>query len=272
MEASYEVLAGAWKALRGMSGAAVREVACVGARRTLLVADIVNAPRAPTIAIAAGIHGDEPIGPWALLTLVRDGLLDRRFNYRCWPCMNPSGYALGTRENADGADVNRSFSRGGTTPEARAILTANRDRAFVLTLDLHEDFEAGGFYCYEPVVGGSAPLSAHVVRALDEAGFPIQALHDGFDLGYPQEALHLRVLERGRVLPDTKAEMAYFDGWPYSLALLRRAAKRSLTFETPRCLPWNERLAMQRVAAVAAIAQLRPQSACEEYISPAETM
>ncbi|HEX3549955.1 MAG TPA: succinylglutamate desuccinylase/aspartoacylase family protein, partial [Candidatus Elarobacter sp.] len=91
---------------------------------------------APTVSIHAGVHGDERAAPWALLSIVRDGLLDARFAYRMWPCLNPSGYAAGTRANAEGDDINRSFSRGGTTPESRAVLTANRDRRFVLALDL----------------------------------------------------------------------------------------------------------------------------------------
>jgi protein MpaA len=266
---SYAELVAAWKSLRGMQGASIREVACVGANRTLLVADLRNDPAAPLVAIAAGVHGDEPAGPWAILSLVRDGLLDRSFNYRCWPCNNPSGYVLGTRANAEGEDINRSFSRGGSTPEARAILTANRDRKFVLTLDLHEDFEAEGFYCYEPVIDDRAPYGAHVVRAVDDAGLPLQELRDDFDLGYPIEAVHLRGLERGRVLPNTAAEMAFFEGWPYSLALLRRAARRSLTFETPRMLPWDERLALHRIAVVTALAHVRAVMDGDEYISPA---
>ena len=228
----------------------------VGASRTLLVVEVVCAARAPTVAIAAGVHGDEPAAPWALLAIVRDGLLASDFNYRLWPCTNPSGYALGTRANADGRDINRSFNRGGETPEARTIITANRDRQFVLTLDLHEDFEADGFYCYEPMVEGTAPYGASVVRALDDAGFPVQMLSDAFDLGYAPEATHLRALERGRVLPDARAEMAFSDGWPYSLFLLRRAARRSMTLETPRRRPWNDRLAMHRVAVCAALARI----------------
>lgn len=242
-------------------------MACVGAQRTLLVADMTNLPGAPVIALAAGVHGDEPAGPWALLSIVRDGLLDRRFNYRCWPCTNPSGYVLGTRENAEGNDINRSFKRGGSTPESRAILAANRDRKFALTLDLHEDFEADGFYCYEPVIDDRAPYGTHVVRAIDDAGFPVQALHDDFDLGYADDALHLRGLERGRVLPDTAAEMAFSEGWAYSLALLRRAARRSLTFETPRGLDWNDRLAIHRTAVVTAIGSAAGIIAADEYIS-----
>ncbi len=142
-----------------MRGARVREVACVGAPRTMLAVDLGD-PQLPLVSLSAGVHGDEPAAPWALLTIVRDGLLDPRFGYRIWPCLNPTGYAGGTRENAEGADVNRSFSRGGTTPEARTVFTANRDRRFVLALDLHEDFEAEGCYVYEPLRRGFASFYA----------------------------------------------------------------------------------------------------------------
>jgi hypothetical protein len=39
--------------------------------------------------------------------------------------------------------------------------------------------------------------------------------------------------------------------------LLRRAAKRSLTVESPRRLPWDERIAIHRIALVAALDCLR---------------
>ncbi len=218
-----------------------------------MLAEIPASPGAPVITISAGVHGDEPAAPWALLSLVRDRLLDRAFGYRIWACTNPSGYVRGTRENAEGIDINRSFGRGGVSPEARAIVTANRDRSFALAIDLHEDFEATGFYLYEPVVDGAAPLGAAIVRAMDDAGFPVQQLDDEFELGYPPEARHLRALERGRVLPDPNAERAFFEGTPYSLYMLRRAAKRALTIESPRTLPWNDRIAIHRTAVIVAV-------------------
>jgi hypothetical protein len=250
---TYDALVAGWKATRGRRDVSVREVACVGAPRTLVLADIAGPPGAPTIALHAGVHGDEPAAPWALLSLVRDGLLDRAFGYRIWACTNPTGYAAGTRENVEGDDINRSFGRGGQTPEARAIVTSNRDRTFALAIDMHEDYEADGFYLYEPVVGKRAPFGAEIVRAIDEAGFPVQPLDDAFELGYPPEAHHLRTLERGRVLPDPDAERAYFSTTPLSLYLLRRAAERALTIETPRTRPWDERIAMHRTAVVVSI-------------------
>src|SRR5580698_6308179 len=123
----YDAVAAAWRSLRPRTGVRIREVACVGAPRTLLVAELGD-PRLPVVTISAGIHGDEPSGVWALHSLVADGLLDPRYGYRLWPCFNPTGFDAGTRANAEGIDVNRSFGRGGTSPEAKAILTANRDR------------------------------------------------------------------------------------------------------------------------------------------------
>jgi hypothetical protein len=249
----YQDLVAAWKALRATRDVSVREVACAGAGRTLLLAEAIARRGAPLVALSAGVHGDEPAGPWALLSIVRDGLLDRRFSYRIWCCTNPSGYERGTRENAEGNDINRSFGRGGTTPESRAIITSNRDRRFALALDLHEDFEAAGFYCYEPLMKGTAPLGASVVRAIDDVGYPVQDLDERFELGYPEEAAHLRILERGRVIPDPVAERAFFPGTPYSLYMLRRCTKRALTIESPRPLDWDARIAIHRIAVVAAL-------------------
>jgi hypothetical protein len=233
----------------------VREIACVGAARTLLIAELGEAS-APTVSIVAGVHGDEPAAPWALHALVRDGLLDTRFAYRIWPCMNPSGYAAGTRTNAEGLDVNRSFSRGGTTPEARAMLTANRDRRFALALDLHEDYEATGSYVYEPLRSGAEPrFSDTIVAALDEAGLPVQTLADDFDLGAPAGAdvQAMYRLGRGRVLVDYDLELRVFPGLPSSIALMYRGAAAALTFESPRPRPWDERIAAHRVAVTATL-------------------
>ena len=228
----------------------MREVACVGAPRALLVAEM-GGPGLPVITLSAGVHGDEPAGPAAILSLVQDGLLDERYAYRIWPCTNPTGFAAGTRENAEGADINRSFERGGRTPEAQAIITANRDRRFILSLDLHEDVEAHGFYCYEP--RGQAALAPAIIEALDAAGLPVQELTPEFDLGYPEDAGHLRSLERGRVLADFVAEAKYYTGLPYSLYIKKKAAQRVLTLESPATLAWRERVAIFRVAVVAAI-------------------
>ncbi len=261
MLSPYEELVRAWESLRGRHGLRLREVACGFAPRTLLVVELGTALDLPVVTIAAGVHGDEPAAPWALLSLVRDGLLDPAFSYRLWPCTNPTGYAAGTRRNIDDEDINRSFDRGGRTPEARAMITANRDRRFALSLDLHEDYEAHGFYCYEPADQAGGLIGARVIEAVREAGFPLQDLSHAYDLGYPPEEQAHLTLEPGRVVYDPVTDLKVLAGMPYSL-FMRRAAQRVLTFETPRPLSWEDRIGMHRTAVVSALTCLTMLEEC----------
>jgi murein peptide amidase A len=251
MNGTYRDYAARWKALRASHGVTVREVACVGAPRTLLCVERGDA-RLPSIALVAGVHGDEPAGPAALLELVERNELDEAFAYRIWPCTNPSGFDTRTRANVDGVDINRTFGRGGQSPEARAVLTANRDRKFELSIDLHEDCDAVGFYCYE-YGGGNVGYAA--LTALDDAGYPIDPLLDTFDKAGPLDDAHCQ-RERGRVTADHLAEAATLGALSYSLAIARNAARHALTFETPAGAAWEARLGMHRAAVRAAISAI----------------
>ncbi len=251
MNGTYRELEQRWKRLRGQAGLRVREVACVGAPRTLLCAEWGDHTR-PSIAIAAGIHGDEPAGPWALLELAESDGLDPSFAYRLWPCTNPTGFDARTRESAGGIDLNRTFGRGGQSPEAKAILIANRDRKFSLSLDLHEDADAVGFYCYEYGVGD---VGRAVVAALDDAGLPVDPLAATFDTAGPLDDAS-SVRERGRITADHVVEAESLGALSYSLAIARNAARRALTFETPSREPCEARLSMHRIAVRAAIAAI----------------
>jgi protein MpaA len=254
---AYDALVERWEALARRVGLRLRPVPCPGVDRTLLLAEFGPAD-APVAHITAGVHGDEPAGPWALYSIVESGLLDPRFGYRIWPCTNPSGNRAGTRTNAEGQDVNRSFSPAALTPESRAIIAETSGRKYAVALDLHEDFEADGFYCYEPVIDGTAPLSHAILTAIESGGFPLQTLDHLFDLGYPsdpEKAAQMRTLERGRVLVNAAAEIRHFAGLPLSLYLLRKAARRYVTMETPRRRPWEDRIAMHRVGVTAALGE-----------------
>ncbi len=244
----YDDLEARWKALRARGDISVREVACAGAARTLLCAEFGDAA-APAVALAAGVHGDEPAGPWALLALFENGPPDARYAYRIWPCTNPSGYRRGTRTNAEGQDVNRSFGRGGQTPETRAIVTANRNRKFALSIDLHEDCDARGFYCYEY---GAGDLGRTVIARLRESGVAIQDL-EACDLGAPFERAEL---DEGVVRPAKTPESDSLGGLSYTMAIARRAAKRALTFETPTAAALEARISIHGIAVKAAIAAL----------------
>ena len=229
----YDDLEARWKALRRRGDVAVREVACEGVPRTLLCAEMGDT-KLPSVTISASFHGDEPAGALALLSLVEQEALDERFAYRLWPCANPSGYRNGTRANAEGTDINRTFARGGSSPEARAMIMANRDRKFVLALDLHEDCDALGFYCYAYDDGGVARRAADSVR---DAGFEVEA--------------------QAVLTPDPQAEREEIGGMSYSLLLIRNAAQRVVTFETPSRAALDRRVGMHARAVRAAIEALR---------------
>ncbi|HMF29733.1 MAG TPA: hypothetical protein VKE42_13225, partial [Candidatus Cybelea sp.] len=201
--------------------------------------------------------GDEPAGPWALLQVVEHGGLRPEFSYRIWPCTNPSGLIAQTRESADGIDVNRTFGDDGASPEASAIVAANRGMTFDLSIDLHEDCDAKGFYCYEY---GGADLGRSVVAALATKGFPIDPLDATFDLAGPLDNAHCR-REHGRVVADAAHEALVLGGLSYSLALARNGARLALTFETPSSAAWETRIAMHAAAVSHALDALLEESA-----------
>jgi len=252
---TYRELSARWRALAERRGAILREIPCPGTRYGLLRVEI-GEPQSPAIALAAGVHGDEPAGPWALLALVEDGMLPAAARYYIWPCTNPSGFDLKTRENERGADVNRSFDGNGATPEARVILPEDRALGFALSVDLHEDCDAAGFYCYEY---GGGEIGRHAISAVRRGGYPIDPLEVTFGLAGPLDDAHC-IREPGRIVADVLREVALLGGSSYSLALARGGCRHALTFETPQSLSWTDRLGMHRAAVPAAIAAVLEES------------
>lgn len=102
------------------------------------------------ILITGGVHGDEPAGVEASLRfLERDnGALLERFRFWVIPCINPYGYVHDTRENREGADINRSFETEEVL-EASIVKRAIAQTQFSFAIDFHEDCDATGFYLYE---------------------------------------------------------------------------------------------------------------------------
>ena len=102
------------------------------------------------VLITGGMHGDEPAGVEAVLQfLERDNTaLLKNFSFLVIPCINPYGYAHGTRETRNGVDINRSFETDDIA-EVAIIKKALGQTQFSLTIDFHEDYDATGFYLYE---------------------------------------------------------------------------------------------------------------------------
>lgn len=252
---TYRELEARWKALSAIRGLRVGEVPCDSSGRRLLFVELGDGGARRTASIAAGVHGDELAGAWALLDLVETNALDPRCAYRIWPCTNPTGFTAGSRASADGVDVNRTFDGRGHSPEARAVLGLSRPLP-ELSIDLHEDCDAEGFYCYEY---GGGEIGRRVVEELESHGFPIDPLDVTFGLAGPLDDAHC-VREPGRVVADALREAALLGGVSYSLAMARAGAAHALTFETPLRMPWESRIAMHVAAVRRAIEALLEES------------
>jgi len=239
LKPDYDTLVAAWCELAAAGTVALQTVR---AGETELLHACIDRSHASLVVISAGVHGDEPAGPSALLELVREGL-PAQFAYELWPCTNPTGYRLGTRQNAQGVDINRAYGDG-RTAESAAVAACWPSRVPILTLDLHEDFEAAGFYCYERAVHGRFRAPELIAR-LERAGIPIQDDLNGIDLGMPSEEAERRGLwyvERGwiRVLGHDP-EWAR-DGRPFSAWVTEQGVSHALTLEAPRLAPWELRV------------------------------
>ena len=102
------------------------------------------------VLLSAGVHGDEPAGPEAVLAFLErnPAYLLRHFTFLILPCVNPFGYVHNRRENREGEDINRSFSEAGVR-EGEIVRRILKGKRFDLYVDFHEDWEATGFYLYE---------------------------------------------------------------------------------------------------------------------------
>lgn len=200
-----------------------------------------------TLYLSAGMHGDEPAGPLALIRLLKRGLLPATLSYVIFPLLNPAGMARNQRNNREGLDINRDYARF-QTAEARAHrqLLENLPRHFDLCVNLHEDWEASGYYIYEINPDRETSLAPLVLSAVD----PIIGVdRSPFIDGFPSD--------HGVIRPRELSEIPLAgDDYPETLYLLDRHTRHSYTFETPSNVDLHLRVAAHTAAVQAAIRAL----------------
>lgn len=196
--------------------------------------------KGPRVYLSAGMHGDEPAGPLALLEMIRQGFFELPFAWSICPALNLSGLIAGTRENAEGVDLNRDYWQR-ATPEiiAHAAWLESRP-APEMFISLHEDWESSGFYFYEINLGEDRPERAQSILSAVEKWFPREAgpIIDGHAARAPGWIYHA-------------AEPDLPQGWPEAIFLAKIGCPVSFTFETPSHAALDLRIAAH-VAAVAA--------------------
>jgi len=197
----------------------------------------------PRIYLSAGIHGDEPAPPLALLRLLERGFFDQRAVWFICPMLNPTGFYHHTRENAGGFDLNRDY-RLAKSAEIRAhIRWLEAQPSFDLGLCLHEDWEATGTYLYELNPGGRISFAEPIITAI--------ARKHPIDLALTIDG---RPAQGGIIRPD--GDPATRELWPEAIYLRAHHTSLNYTIETPSGHPLEERIAAQCLAVETAVSQL----------------
>lgn len=216
-----------------------------------LIALTKRAPgRLPRIYVSAGIHGDEPAPPLALLQLLEEGFFDARAVWFLCPLLNPAGFLRASRENADGIDLNRDYRSTRSTEILAHIAWLQRQPNFDLGLCLHEDWEATGAYLYE--------LNPKMRPSLAEAIISEVARSHPID---PAALIDGRPASAGIIRPDS--DPVTRDLWPEAIYLRAHHTDLSYTFETPSGHPLEERISAQCLALKTAVAT------CRQHFRPA---
>lgn len=198
----------------------------------------------PRIYLSAGLHGDEPAPPLALLSLLREGFFDHRANWFICPVLNPVGLQRGTRENGDARDLNRDYQDCHSIEVQAHVAWLQRQPFFELTLCLHEDWESQGFYLYE-LNPRQRPTLANIITETVAQLMPIESAEiiDGRPIAEP-----------GIIRPVSDPTLR--TNWPEAIYLRQAHTTLSYTLETPSALPLEPRIAAQKAAITAAITTL----------------
>lgn len=179
--------------------------------------------------LSAGIHGDEPAGPLAMRELIREDEWPADAEILVCSCLNPAGFCLNRRENAEGMDLNRDY-RHLRSPEVRAHVEWLRKQGeFNVALVLHEDWEANGFYLYELNPEDRPSLSPQIIAAVSKV-CPIESsgLVDGWTA--------INGVVRPQVNPADRPQ------WPESIFLIAEKTRHSYTLEAPSDYPLETRV------------------------------
>ncbi len=194
---------------------------------------------APAIYISAGMHGDEPAGPLALLELVNSGLLDRNLSFYICPALNPTGLANGTRENCSESsvlDMNRDYSSMRSMEVQGHVQWLEKIQP-ELFISLHEDWESGGYYFYEINTKDDDPNRyEYIVSQLKE----VMLMENESVIDDHEVRLE------GWIYHEAEADLP--DEWPEAIYMAKNGCPLSFTLESPSGLAMRHRVEAHVVA------------------------
>ncbi len=200
---------------------------------------------AGVLYVSAGIHGDEPAGPLALLELLREDEWPEKLTLVMFPLLNPEGYAVGSRTNRFGIDLNRDYRARAAVETQRHLACLDKLGRFATAVCLHEDWESAGVYLYEVLADGLESWAGEVLAITD--GYLPRERATEID-GHPA---------RDGVISYAAEEVSRQDrvDWPEAFWLTAKHTGRCYTVETPSGAPLTQRVAAHQ-AAVRAICEV----------------
>ncbi len=168
---------------------------------------------AKNVYISSGIHGDEPAGPVSINKLLEKNQWPSDVNIYLLPCLNPTGCKLHTRENEDGVDLNRDYLNP-TSKEVKAHTNwLEKQVDFDMSICVHEDWEAEGFYIY----GSNKIIARKIIKEVEKV-FPIE-----------QNSADERLVKKGVVSASYKHKLPF---WPEAFYLHIKKKSMNFTLET----------------------------------------
>jgi len=172
------------------------------------------------VYLSSGIHGDEPAAPLAMLRLLQANTWPEDTELWLCPCLNPTGFPRNTRESAAGNDLNRDYKHLRTPEIAAHGAWLNTLPDFDFTIQLHEDWEAQGFYFYELKMDGTITDPRRVLEAV-ESVCPIDHSPE----------IDGRKNDRGLIVPELDPRLREL--WPEAFWLVMNKTQLSYTCEAP---------------------------------------
>ncbi len=189
---------------------------------------------AKNIYISAGIHGDEPAGPYAILKLLIQNEWPTDTNIWLCPCLNPTGFVCNQRKNDRNIDQNRDYNCLVTSETKAHVEWLEQQPQFDVAIMLHEDWESEGFYLYEEIRAQSTSLCKDIITAVEKV-FPIDysSTIDGF-------AAHAGIVDHGFDFENTNADSDL--KYPEAIYLFKNKTHLSYTLETSSDFPIEARI------------------------------
>ena len=178
-------------------------------------------PKAPSLYLSAGIHGDEPAPVEALIQWAEaegSPLRSSGWNWMIFPCLNPWGLERNVRFDAEGRDLNRCYKMR-KVPQIVAQLGLLKGRRFDVAACLHEDYDALGFYIYE------------IATKRPHWGESLRQKLSGLMLADPRRQIDGHSCRNGVI--RRRVNPAEMKGNPEVFPLHLRHACRTFTLETP---------------------------------------